>query len=190
MLINKLKIVLLFALSFFMILTRGSHITTLYSLPDASLVIFLIGGIYLSQARYFILLFLLGSFIDFGSAAIDPRLGFCLTKGYWGLIPAYGVMWLTGYYLNKYKYLQSPLAFISSITGSIILAFMISTQTYYIFSDRFNHPSLFESIHYGWNYLPDYFLYSFSYAAIFWLIQNFMSKNKFFSHYISKLEIL
>ena len=34
-------------LAFFMLLTRGSHVLTSVSLPDASLVLFLLGGMYL-----------------------------------------------------------------------------------------------------------------------------------------------
>jgi len=45
------------SLAIVMFLTRGSHITTLYALPDASLALFLIGGIYLRQVRFFIALF-------------------------------------------------------------------------------------------------------------------------------------
>ncbi len=95
-----------------MTLTRGSHLLSSISLPDASLVLFLIGGIYLKNIRFFIALFLLGLFIDFGAAALDPKLGFCLTKGYWGLIPAYASLWVCGYFLNKQKYLQKLSIFI------------------------------------------------------------------------------
>lgn len=90
----------LIILSLVLILTRGSHITTFYSLPDASLALFLVGGIYLKNIRFFLALFLLGLVIDFGASAFDPKLGFCLTNGYWGLIPAYGVLWLSGYFLH------------------------------------------------------------------------------------------
>jgi len=173
----------LIILSLVLILTRGSHITTFYSLPDASLALFLVGGIYLKNIRFFLALFLLGLVIDFGASAFDPKLGFCLTNGYWGLIPAYGVLWLSGYFLNHKKLIQKLSIFISIVSIAIILAFIISTQTYYIFSGRFGNPSFFESVFHGWEYLPQYFLSSFAYIGIFWLISYLVNKNKFLGFY-------
>ena len=173
----------LIILSLVLILTRGSHITTFYNLPDASLALFLVGGIYLKNIRFFLALFLLGLVIDFGASAFDPKLGFCLTNGYWGLIPAYGVLWLSGYFLYHKKLIQKLSIFIPIVSTAIILAFIISTQTYYIFSGRFGNPSFFDSVLHGWEYLPQYFLSSFAYIGIFWLISLFVNKNKFLGFY-------
>lgn len=180
---NSQEFFLILVLSFLMILTRGSHITTLYSLPDASLALFLIGGIYLGNIRFFITFFLLGLFIDFGAAALDPNLGFCLTKGYWGLIPAYASLWVSGYFLNQRKFLQKLSIFIPFVSIAVILAFLISTQTYYLFSGRFGNPSILESILHGWDYLPQYFLSSFTYIGLFWLTQHIILKNKIYSNF-------
>ena len=95
-------------LAFFMVLTRGSHVLTSVSLPDASLVLFLLGGMYLgagvkSRAAWFTGFFVLATVIDFGAAAVDPVQGFCLTNGYWGLIPSYAAMWLGGLWLANRK---------------------------------------------------------------------------------------
>jgi len=173
----------LIILSLVLILTRGSHITTFYNLPDASLALFLVGGIYLKNIRFFLALFLLGLVIDFGASAFDPKLGFCLTNGYWGLIPAYGVLWLSGYFLYHKKLIQKLSIFIPIVSTAIILAFIISTQTYYIFSGRFGNPSFFDSVLHGWEYFPQYFLSSFAYIGIFWLISHFVNINKFLSFY-------
>jgi len=173
----------LIILSLVLILTRGSHITTFYNLPDASLALFLVGGIYLKNIRFFLALFLLGLVIDFGASAFDPKLGFCLTNGYWGLIPAYGVLWLSGYFLYHKKLIQKLSIFIPIVSTAIILAFIISTQTYYIFSGRFGNPSFFDSVLHGWEYLPQYFLSSFAYIGIFWLISYLVNKNKFLGFY-------
>jgi len=160
------------SLAIVMFLTRGSHITTLYALPDASLALFLIGGIYLRQVRFFIALFLVGLFIDFGAAALDPKLGFCLTKGYWGLIPTYAVLWVCGFDLNQRERLQKLSVFIPIVSIAIVLAFIISTQTYYLFSERFGNPNLLKSIFHGWEYFPQYFMASFCYIGLFWFAQH------------------
>ena len=171
------------SLAIVMFLTRGSHITTLYALPDASLALFLIGGIYLRQVRFFIALFLVGLFIDFGAAALDPKLGFCLTKGYWGLIPTYAVLWVCGFYLNQRERLQKLSVFIPIVSIAIVLAFIISTQTYYLFSERFGNPNLLKSIFHGWEYFPQYFMASFCYTGLFWFAQHIFITNKFLNIY-------
>lgn len=171
------------SLAIVMFLTRGSHISTLYALPDASLALFLIGGIYLRQVRFFIALFLVGLFIDFGAAALDPKLGFCLTKGYWGLIPTYAVLWVCGFYLNQRERLQKLSVFIPIVSIAIVLAFIISTQTYYLFSERFGNPNLLKSIFHGWEYFPQYFMASFCYIGLFWFAQHIFITNKFLNIY-------
>ena len=171
------------SLAIVMFLTRGSHITTLYALPDASLALFLIGGIYLKQVRFFIALFLVGLFIDFGAAALDPKLGFCLTRGYWGLIPTYAVLWVCGFYLNQRERLQKLSVFIPIVSIAIVLAFIISTQTYYLFSERFGNPNLLKSIFHGWEYFPQYFMASFCYIGLFWFAQHIFITNKFLNIY-------
>ena len=171
------------SLAIVMFLTRGSHITTLYALPDASLALFLIGGIYLRQVRFFIALFLVGLFIDFGTAALDPKLGFCLTKGYWGLIPTYAALWLCGFNLNQKERLQKLSVFIPIVSIAIVLAFIISTQTYYLFSERFGNPNLLKSIFHGWEYFPQYFMASFCYIGLFWFAQHIFITNKFLNIY-------
>ncbi len=160
------------AIAFFMLLTRGSHTLTPFSLPDASVVLFLLGGLYLRRAAWFVAFFVLATIIDFGAAALDPVQGFCLTNGYWGLIPAYGVMWLGGLYLAKTtdafatKNLVSY-SLVSAFTNFV--AFVISTQTYYLFSGRFPAQGVIESLKHGWEYLPDWMGFSAMYFAIVWL---------------------
>ena len=160
------------AIAFFMLLTRGSHTLTPFSLPDASVVLFLLGGLYLRRAAWFVAFFVLATIIDFGAAALDPVQGFCLTNGYWGLIPAYGAMWLGGLYLAKTtdafatKNLVSY-SLVSAFTNFV--AFVISTQTYYLFSGRFPAQGVIESLKHGWEYLPDWMGFSAMYFAIVWL---------------------
>lgn len=155
-------------IAFFMLLTRGSHVLTTVALPDASLALFLLGGLYLRRWAWFAAFFMLGSFIDFGAAAIDPAQGFCLTDGYWGLIPAYGVMWLGGRWLARQENAFSALPYAIVSLFTTVLAFVISTQTYYLFSGRFPNNGVTETMLYGWNYLPGYIGFAAMYFAIIW----------------------
>jgi hypothetical protein len=159
------------AIAFFMLLTRGSHVLTHVSLPDASLALFLLGGLLLKRWSWFAAFFVLATVIDFGAAAFDPAQGFCLTNGYWGLIPAYGAMWLGGLFLSK----QDAFANKNIATYSLVsmlttfVAFVISTQTYYLFSGRFPTQGVVESMQHGWEYLPSWMGFSAMYFAIIWL---------------------
>ncbi|MEQ1639136.1 MAG: hypothetical protein ABL903_20950, partial [Methylococcales bacterium] len=65
------------AIGLFMLLTRGSHVLTSASLPDASLALLLIGGLFLRKAVWFALFVTLATAIDFGASAIDSWYGFC-----------------------------------------------------------------------------------------------------------------
>lgn len=156
-------------IAFFMLLTRGSHVLTQVSLPDASLALFLLGGLLLGRFAWFAAFFVLATVIDFGAAAFDPAQGFCLTNGYWGLIPAYSAMWLGGLWLGKQQdaFNLIPYALVSLATTFI--AFVISTQTYYLFSGRFPAEGVVESMQHGWEYLPSWMGFSMMYFAIVWL---------------------
>ncbi len=170
----KSQLLVATAIAFFMLLTRGSHMLTPFSLPDASLALFLLGGLMLRRVGWFMAFFVLATVIDFGAAALDPVQGFCLTNGYWGLIPAYGVMWLGGMWLAKQSDVfavslnaMAPYALVSMFTT--VIAFVISTQTYYLFSGRFPAQGLIESMKHGWEYLPSWMGFSAMYFAIVWL---------------------
>ena len=162
------------SIAFFMLLTRGSHVLTHVSLPDASLALFLLGGLLLKRSAWFAGFFVLTTVIDFGAAAFDPAQGFCLTNGYWGLIPAYGAMWLGGLWLAKQKYVfAANLKAVSAYTlvslGTTFTAFVISTQTYYLFSGRFPAQGLIESMQHGWEYCPNWMGFAAMYFAFVWL---------------------
>ena len=156
------------AIAFFMAITRGSHVLTAFSLPDASLVLFLLGGLYLRRAGWFVAFFSLATVIDVGAAAIDPAQGFCLTNGYWGLIPSYGAMWIGGLWLAKQKnaFELVPYAVVAMLTS--LVAFVISTQTYYLFSGRFPASGLIESMQHGWNYMPSWMGFAAMYFGLVW----------------------
>ncbi len=173
---SKKTLLIAAAIAFFMLLTRGSHTLTPFSLPDASLVLFLLGGLLLgsdfkTRASWFAAFFALATIIDFGAAALDPAQGFCLTNGYWGLIPAYGAMWLGGLYLSKQDAFAAKNIAVFSIVSlfTTFVAFVISTQTYYLFSGRFPAQGLVESMKHGWEYLPSWMGFSAMYFTIVWL---------------------
>jgi hypothetical protein len=167
--LNKKMWAIVAVLAFFMLLTRGSHVLTHVSLPDASVAIFLMGGLLLKRWGWFAVFFVLATVIDFGAAAFDPAQGFCLTNGYWGLIPSYATMWFAGLWLANQKDAFNFFPFgLATLTASFS-AFLISTQTYYLFSGRFPAQGLWASLQHGWEYLPSWMGYSAMYFVMIWI---------------------
>ena len=158
------------AIAFFMLLTRGSHVLTHVALPDASLALLLIGGLYLRKAAWLVFFVVLATAIDFSAAAIDSLPAFCLTIGYWGMLPTYAAMWFAGVWLGKQANELDVLKFSLAALASTLVAFVISTQTYYLFSGRFPNHGLVETMQYGWNYLPSYLAYTAMYLVGFWAL--------------------
>jgi hypothetical protein len=167
------------ALAFFMLLTRGSHVLTHVAFPDASLALLLIGGLYLRKAAWFVGFVMLATAIDFSAAAIDSLQAYCLTIGYWGMLPTYAAMWLAGVWLGKQSNGLDSLKFSLAAVISTLVAFVISTQTYYLFSGRFPNHGLVETMQYGWNYLPSYLAYTAMYLVGFWALAKASSKLNF-----------
>ncbi len=169
----KKPLIIATAIAFFMLLTRGSHTLTPFELPDASLALFLLGGLLLGEtnlqrAGWFVGFFTLATVIDFGAAAFDPAQGFCLTNGYWGLIPSYAAMWLGGIWLAKQADAFDAFKFAAVSMLTSFIAFVISTQTYYLFSGRFPAEGVIESMKHGWEYLPGWMGFSAMYFVFIW----------------------
>ncbi len=172
---SKTLIIAVF-IAFLMLLTRGSHVLTHVSLPDASLALLLIGGLYLRKAAWFLFLIILATVIDFGAAEIDSIQAFCLTPGYWGMLPTYAVMWLAGFWLSKQTDSLDILKYSFAGLIATFLAFVISTQSYYLFSGRFPANGVIESMKHGWEYLPSYMGFTAMYLVAFWALAKALPK--------------
>lgn len=178
-LLSSKTLIIAASVVFFMLLTRGSHVLTSVSLPDASLALLLVSGLYLRKVAWFAFFVVLATAIDFGAAAVDSFQAFCLTDGYWGMLPTYAVMWLAGLWLSKQKNGLGTLKYTLAGLLSTFLAFVISTQTYYLFSGRFPNNGLTETMQYGWSYLPSYMGFTLMYLVAFWALAKTLPKLDF-----------
>lgn len=173
---HKALFLMVASIAFIMLLTRGSHVMTHVSLPDASLALFLIGGLLLRKLGWFALFTLLATVIDFSAAAVNSYFAFCLTAGYWGMLPTYGIMWLAGMWLGRQSNRLDAFKFTLASVVATFLSFVISTQTYYLFSGRFPNSGLLETIGHGWSYLPSYMAYTAMYLVAFWIAAKALPK--------------
>lgn len=174
--LSTMNLIIATMMAFLMLLTRGSHVLTSVALPDASLALLLIGGLYLRKAAWFVFFVALATVIDFGASAIDSWYGFCLTAGYWGMLPTYAAMWSAGVWLSKQADSLDVVKYSLAGLSATFLAFVISTQTYYLFSGRFPNNGISETMQYGWDYLPSYMGFTAMYLVAFWALAKALTK--------------
>jgi len=163
---------------FVMALTRGSHLLTAISLPDASFALFLIGGMYLKKPKWFISLLTFSFVIDLVTLSMNNTYQIPINLGYLGLLASYGIMWFSG---SRIANTKSFLEFAAFGVISTLITFVISTQTYNLLSGTFPDITIKESIQTGWEYLPQSFIYTMSYLMAYWGIQS-LFKRQFASH--------
>ncbi|WP_190243255.1 hypothetical protein [Candidatus Methylopumilus universalis] len=166
-----------------MLLTRGDHLLSSISLPDASFALFLIGGMLLTKPKWFISLFILSVVIDLATLSINSSYQIPINFGYWGLFPSYGIMWFFGLRIANTK---SFLRFAAFGVIATLITFVISTQTYNLLSGTFPDITIKESIQTGWEYLPQSFIYTMSYLLTYWGIHS-LFKSQFVSQKATSL---
>ena len=167
--LKNTKVQIFTFLIFLMLLTRGDHLLTSVSLPDASFALFLIGGMLLKKPKWFISLFAFSVVIDLVTLSMSSNNQIPINLGYFGLLPSYGVMWLFG---SRIANTKSFLKFAAFGIISTLITFVISTQTYNLLSGIFPDITIKESIQTGWEYLPQSFVFTMSYLVAYWGIQS------------------
>ena len=125
----RLALVALFALA--MAGTRMSHFGSTALLPDASLAVFFLGGALLRRWGYFAGLFLLAFAVDLAYAPGALERAWCLSPSYWGLVPAYGALWLAGRALAARGDAYPLAPSLAWSVGGVSVAFLISNLTWY-----------------------------------------------------------
>ncbi len=162
------RLLILAVLAAAVMFTRTSHFGTSALLPDASLAAFLLGGLLLQRACGFGVLLAVAFGADVLSAQTAAEAGWCLTPAYFGLIPTYGVLWLSGRWLAKHD----KLAFIPAASlslGAIAAAFVISNLTWYAFSGTTDNLGLSEFALAVAKYFPPYLGSALVYLVPAWL---------------------
>lgn len=146
------KAIIIFALlAVLMAVTRFNHFGSAVSLPDASLAVFFLGGLYLTlSARasiaIFIALILEAGLIDYYATSMQGVSDWCMTPAYWFLIPTYGSLWLTGRWLSHRQamYGKGIVGITLAAWVANSFAFVFSNATFYLFSEHFADMSAFE----------------------------------------------
>lgn len=135
-------VTVLVALTALMIVTRVNHFGTAIHLPDASMAVFFLGGLYLRRHLLFFGLSLLAGALDWASITFAGVGDFCITPAYSFLLPAYAVLWYGGR-----LYTDRLTGSAGSIAGAIgvglvsaTLSFMVSNGAFYWLGGRYADP--------------------------------------------------
>lgn len=121
-----------------MLATRFHHFGSSIYLPDASLAVFFLAGLYLSW-RWFPVLILLAGGIDFAATSWAGVSDFCITPAYGFLLPTYACMTLGGFWARRFLKPGGndvPMVALVAVAATTI-AFVISNGSFYFFSGYF-----------------------------------------------------
>jgi hypothetical protein len=168
MLTIKHRLLILLGLALAMAATRMSHFGSAGLLPDASLAVFLVGGLALQSLWGFSVLMALAFGVDVLSAKTAVEAGWCLTPAYWGLVPTYGVLWLAGLWLGKrrrFDLLTAGGVSLAAVCG----AFLISNAFWHALSNTVTDLSATEYAAAVAKYFPPYLGSAFLYLVPLWL---------------------
>jgi len=134
------------ALAALMAVTRGQHLAALGFLPDASWAVFFLAGVYLRPAWVFVGLVGEAFLLDVAAITWGGVSGFCFTPAYMLLLPAHAALWLAGrWYAGRHRQTWSTLLPLGgALLGAVVVAEVLSSGGFYLFSGRFADLSLAE----------------------------------------------
>ncbi len=129
--------IILAVLALLMLATRFHHEGTAFALPDASLGIFFLAGLFLNSPRAFVTLLGLAFAIDYLAVTTLGVNNYCISPAYAFLVPTYAVMWFGGRYFVRFSsqgWNRYALPLANSLIWSVSIAFLISNFSFYWFS--------------------------------------------------------
>jgi len=148
--------------------TRFHHFGDFHTLPDASLAVFFLAGLFVASPWLLAVLMLEAGLIDYLATTFGGVSDWCITPAYLFLIPTYGVMWLGGAWSRRRSVheLGGILAALGILGVSTCLAFLISNGSFYLFSGYFENFTLGEYLQQLVTYLPPYLATTTAYATL------------------------
>jgi hypothetical protein len=168
------SIFLVLLIPFLMLATRTDHFGSAVSLPDASLAVFFLAGLYLRRCAVFILLCALAAGIDYWAITARGVSDFCVTAAYGFLLPAYFSVWWAGRWARTNN--DNKILLVTVTIASVLVAFLISNGSFYLFSGHFAELSLAEYAGRVAQYLPRYLITPICYLGVAALFHALMVK--------------
>jgi len=162
--------------------TRFQHFGGTFSLPDASLAVFFLAGLWFSGKSLFGILLLEAGLIDYIAITQFSVSDYCISPAYVFLIPTYAALWFGGRYCAKIsnqslKHLPTQLVILLVCTS---VAFLISNGSFYLLSDKIPDINWAEYTSRVMQYYPPYLNYCIFYVALIYGMKQLLSQITFF----------
>ena len=151
------------------LLTRSTHLAFAGAPPDATLALMLLGGMWIRRWPGFAGLVAAAFAADCvatGSLGVPE---YCLSPAYAGLVPAYLVVWLSGWWLHNTRLSASLLAWLGTMLAASLAAFTISNAFWFAFSGAFGGWTVARFAAGVLPYFPAYTGAALGYVALAWL---------------------
>ena len=151
-----------------MIATRFHHFGTVLHLPDASMALFFLGGLWLRRHLAFAAFMALAVLLDWVSVSYAGVSDFCVTPAYSFLLPAYAVLWYAGR-LWSARMASTPVALAGAFAVALLaasLSFAISNGAFYWLGGRYANPHMAEYFARLWQWGPLFVRTTLSYVAV------------------------
>lgn len=161
------------ALMALMAATRFNHFGSALALPDASLAVFFLAGLWLGGRYLFALLLAEAGLIDYLAINHLGVSDYCISPAYGFLILAYGAMWLGGKWCRRFAGFSglASLQQVMALTVSTSVAFLISNGSFYLLTDKVASRSWEQYSQTVSDYFPAYLTSTLIYGvAIFGLV--------------------
>lgn len=154
-------------LAMLMAATRYHHFGSALHLPDASLAVFFLAGVYLAGWLAFPLLLAEAGLIDFLAITAGGVSDYCISPAYGFLIPTYGVLWLAGRWAARHAVPQwrALLPVAGALVAATSVAFLISNGSFYLWSGKFPELSWLQYAERVARYYPSYLTSALVYVA-------------------------
>jgi len=153
---SSVRLGLLATFAVLMVATRFHHFGTVLHLPDASMALFFLGGLYLRRHLPFLALLALAVLIDWTAVSVAGVSDFCVTPAYAFLLPAYAVLWYggrawSGGGMRGWRGLAGALLVACACAS---LSFLISNGAFYWLGGRYPHPEWSQYLARVWQWGP------------------------------------
>jgi len=165
------------ALIFVMALTRFKHFGSDVALPDASLAVFFLGGLYLARFKLagwiFAALLVEAVAVDYFAIVVQGTSAWCVTDAYGFLAFAYAAMWFAGRWFAPQHDLSAKrlLGMLAVVASASIVAFVISNVSFFLLSGRYADMSALEYASRVAQYLGSYVAVALVYVSLAVAIQ-------------------
>jgi hypothetical protein len=165
---RSIAIGLFASLTLLMVATRFAHFGDALHLPDASMAVFFLGGLYLRRYAAFGFFTLLAVLLDEVSIRYAGVSDFCITGAYAFLPWAYAVLWYGGrrYATELTGGWRSLLGALAVAFICAVLSFAMSNGAFYWLGGRYAHPHLAEYAARLWQWGPLFVRTTLSYVAV------------------------